>query len=66
MAKNKKKIELTELKNRNLLREIGKTLIDINSYEIQYKEIIELEILQEMYEHIDINTVVGTLIRGVT
>ena len=66
MAKEKKKLETTELKNRSLLREVASTLIEINSYDIQYKEQIELETLNEMYSYIDINSAIGTLVRGVT
>ncbi len=65
MAKKKKPRE-PSLKDRTVLRNYAREMIDIYSHEIEYKNAYEAHELQEVFEYIDINTAISTLVRGVT
>ena len=56
----------TVLTNKAVLRNIARNVIDIYRYDIEYKNVYEARELQEIFEYIDINTAISTLVRGVT
>ena len=64
--KNKKPREPSYVTDKRVLQNIARNVIDINSYDIEYRNVYEARELQEIYEYIDINTAVSTLVRGIT
>ncbi|MBP9479056.1 MAG: DUF935 family protein [Sebaldella sp.] len=48
------------------LRRIANKSIEINTFDIEYRNNFEASELQEIFEYIDINTAISTLVRGVT
>ena len=71
MAKKKKAREPsvpkeTVLTDKTVIRNYAREMIDIYSHELEYKNAYEAHELQEIYEYIDINTAISTLVRGVT
>ncbi|MCP1225686.1 phage minor head protein [Sebaldella sp. S0638] len=64
--KNRKPREPSYITNKNVLQNIARNVIDINGYDIEYKNVYEAHELQEIFEYIDINTAISTLVRGVT
>ena len=65
MAKKKKPRE-PSAEDRAVLRNVAREMIDIYSHELEYKNAYEAHELQEIFEYIDINTAISTLVRGVT
>lgn len=66
MFKRKKPREPSYIEDKTIIREIARNVIDISSYDIEYKNIYEAYELQDIFEYIDINTAISSLIRGVT
>ena len=66
MVKKKKPREPSYIEDKAVLRNIARNMIDIHSYDIEYKNAYEAHELQEIFEYIDINTAISTLVRGVT
>ena len=64
--KNRKPREPSYITDKVLIQNIARNVIDISSFDIEYKNIYEIRELQEIFEYIDINTAVSTLVRGVT
>ena len=64
---NKKKSRSREPSyiDRESIKGIARELL-INTYDIEYRNIFEAKDLQEIYEYIDINTAISSLVRGVT
>ena len=53
--KNKKPREPSYVTDKRVLQNIARNVIDINSYDIEYRNVYEARELQEIYEYIDIN-----------
>ena len=53
-GRNKKPREPSYIEDRSVLRDIARNVIDINSFDIEYKNTYEIRELKEIFEYIDI------------